>query len=247
MERTRPTARRNRLPGLATAAAIGAGMVMPLSAPASAHVRVLSEGAEAGKPATLQFRVPSEKEFSTTVRVDVTLPEGVTAGSVPVDDGWTINRTGGGKGGPHVVWTAQAGHEIKPADTHTFTVRVNPLPDEAVLRFDTAQTYSDGSVVNWNQPATGGQEPDFPAPELVLDPAAVSEPPSSGSGPEGGPHPAVSEGSGPSAAPQVKTAADTSDGQDISLVVWAVAGTLAAVGLIALVRRLKRPSTGRHG
>ena len=246
MERTRPTPRRNRLPGLATATAIGAGMVMLLSAPASAHVRVLSEGAEAGKPATLRFRVPSEKEFSTTVRVDVTLPDGVTAGSVPADDGWTISRTGGGNA-PHVVWTARAGHEIKPTETQTFTVRVNPLPGEAVLRFDTAQTYSDGSVVNWNQPATGGQEPDFPVPELVLDPAAVSQPPSSGSGPEDGTHPAVSEGPGPSATPRGKTAADTSDGQDISLAVWAVAGTLAGVGLIALVRRLKRPSTGRHG
>ncbi|MFF1735713.1 DUF1775 domain-containing protein [Streptomyces sp. NPDC058247] len=52
-------------------------------------------------------------------------------------------------------------------------VRVGPLPKEASLTFDVAQTYSDGSVVSWNESGTGGEEPDFPAPVLVLDAAAA--------------------------------------------------------------------------
>lgn len=230
-------ARRNRRPrALAFVAAVSAGAVMLPAAPASAHVRVLSEGAEAGKPATLRFRVPSEMEFSTTVRIDVALPEGVTAASVPSVKGWTVSRAGGGgKAASHIVWTAGSGNEIKPAETRTFTVRAEPLPKQAVLRFDTVQTYSDGSVVTWNQPSTGGREPDFPSPELVLDAAAVPGQRT----PEERPHATVGGDTEPSATPEAKTA-DASEGQDVSLAVWAVAATLAAVGLVALLRRLRR-------
>lgn len=237
MERAHRNALRSRLPrALAATAVISAGAVMLLSGPAAAHVRVLSEGAEAGKPATLQFRVPSEMEVSTTVRIDIALPEGVTADSVPAVKGWTVSRTDGS----HIVWTAQAGNEIKPAETRTFTVRADPLPKKGVLRFDTAQTYSDGSVVNWNQPSTGGEEPDFPAPELVLDPAAVPEAPPPGSRPVE-PRPA--------ATAQADLAADMSEGRDVSLAVYAVAGTLAAGGVVTLLLRLRRraPTHARRG
>ncbi|MGH3244350.1 MAG: DUF1775 domain-containing protein, partial [Spirillospora sp.] len=225
------------------AVAVGAGTVVLLPGTASAHVRVLSEGAEAGKPATLRFRVPSEKEVSTTVRVDVTLPKGVTADSVPAVKGWTVTQSAVGgmaNGGAHIVWTARAGNEIRPADTRTFTVRADPLPKVGVLRFDTAQTYSDGSVVNWNQPSTGGQEPDFPTPELVLDPAAVPAAPPPGSAAEERSHSAIGEQPKLSATPRANTVSDASEGRDISIAVFAVAGTLAAVGLVALARRLRR-------
>ncbi|TMR40641.1 DUF1775 domain-containing protein [Actinomadura geliboluensis] len=238
------SARLNPLPRTAMAvgavAVMSAAMVTLPAAAASAHVRVLSEGAEAGRPATLRFRVPSEKEFSTTVRIDIALPEGVTADSVPEIEGWTISRT------PqrHIVWTARAGHEIRPAETQTFTVRAKPLPNEGVLRFDTAQTYSDGSVVNWNQPSAGGREPDFPSPELVLDPAAVREaPPPAGAAPK---PPAATEPAGAEPA-GAEAATGAAEEGGLPVAVWAVGGVLAGGGLAVLLRRLLRASAGRHG
>ncbi|TMR27494.1 DUF1775 domain-containing protein [Actinomadura geliboluensis] len=230
--RLNPLARTAMAFGAATA--MSAAMVTLLASPASAHVRVLSEGAEAGRPATLQFRVPSEKEFSTTVRIDIALPEGVTADSVPEIEGWTISRT------PqrHIVWTARAGHEIRPAETQTFTVRAKPLPKEGVLRFDTAQTYSDGSVVNWNQPSTGGREPEFPSPELVLDPVAVRQAP-----PPSGEAPKPSATGGATSEPKTRSA----EGNGVPAAFWAVGGVLAGGGLAVLLRRLLQASAGRHG
>ncbi|WP_307168026.1 DUF1775 domain-containing protein [Streptomyces sp. B3I7] len=141
---------------------------------ASAHVRVFSQGAKEGSPATLSFRVPSEKADVTTVRVDVALPQGVAPTNVPLASGWTQKEvTSPADKATHIMWTATAGHEIKPDDHHYFYVRVRPLPKEPSIAFDVTQTYSDGSVVNWNERQTGSKEPAFPAPTLVLDAAAV--------------------------------------------------------------------------
>ncbi len=145
-----------------------------LAGPASAHVRVFSDGAKEGSPATLRFRVPSEKADATTVRVDVTLPKGVTPTDVPPAFGWTGKEMPSPEdGATQVMWTATAGHELKPDEHRYFDVRVGPLPKEASIAFDVAQTYSDGSVVNWNERQTGAEEPDFPTPVLVLDAAAA--------------------------------------------------------------------------
>ncbi|MFJ6392863.1 YcnI family protein [Streptomyces sp. NPDC091972] len=151
-----------------------AGTLLLFAGTASAHVRVFSEGAKEGSPATLQFRVPSEKADVTTVRVDVALPRGVVPASVPPASGWTwkegVSPT---DRATHIIWTAAAGHEIKPDDHRYFDMQVGPLPKRASIAFDVAQTYSDGSVVNWNERQTGGKEPDFPAPVLVLDAASA--------------------------------------------------------------------------
>ncbi|MFD3560910.1 DUF1775 domain-containing protein [Streptomyces sp. NPDC058686] len=94
--------------------------------------------------------------------------------ATPPAAGWTPRRTPSAPdGATHIVWTATSGHELKPDAHRYFDVRVGPLPKEAILTFDVAQTYSDGSVVNWNESGKGGEEPDFPAPVLVLDAAAA--------------------------------------------------------------------------
>ncbi|MFJ6392893.1 DUF1775 domain-containing protein [Streptomyces sp. NPDC091972] len=72
-----------------TAMGTAVGSLLLLAGPASAHVRVFSDGATNGAPATLRFRVPSEKADATTIRLDVTLPEGGTPTAVPAAPGWT--------------------------------------------------------------------------------------------------------------------------------------------------------------
>ncbi|MFI8932351.1 DUF1775 domain-containing protein [Streptomyces sp. NPDC053474] len=169
--RTRPSRRAHR----ATAALVtAAGTLLLLTGTASAHVRVFSEGAKEGSPATLRFRVPSEKADTTTVRVDVALPTGVTSTGAPPTPGWTRKEVPAAEGGAaHVVWTATAGHELKPDEHRYFDVRVGPLPKRSSIAFEVAQTYADGTVARWNQEPTGGKEPDFPAPVLVLDATAA--------------------------------------------------------------------------
>ena len=43
------------------------------------------------------------------------------------------------------------------------------LPDAQTVSLPATQTYSDGTVVKWDQPTPpGGAEPEYPAPELAL-------------------------------------------------------------------------------
>lgn len=165
---------RRRTHRAAAVLATAAGALFLVAGPASAHVRVFADGAKEGSPATLRFRVPSEEADATTVRVDVTLPKGVTSTGIPPASGWTRKEIPSPSGGTtQVMWTATAGHEIKPDEHRYFDVQVGPLPKKASIAFDVAQTYSDGSIVNWNERQTGTKMPDFPAPVLVLDAAAA--------------------------------------------------------------------------
>ncbi|MER6186074.1 DUF1775 domain-containing protein [Streptomyces sp. NPDC001652] len=136
-------------------------------------MRVFADGAKQESPATLRFRVPSEKADATTVRVDVSLPKGVTSTAIPPAPGWKQKEMSSPQGVTQIMWTATAGHELKPDAHRYFDVKVGPLPNKASIAFDVAQTYSDGSVVNWNERQTGAKEPEFPAPVLVLDAAAA--------------------------------------------------------------------------
>jgi Domain of unkown function (DUF1775) len=106
------------------------------------------------------------------------------------------------------TWTAAPGAGIAPDQFAQFRVDVK-LPDSGTASFPAAQTYSDGTVVRWDQPTTSGaSEPEHPTPTLTLT-------------------------AGPStqnqhdAAPQVHPAADT-------MARW-LAGAGIAVGVVAVV------------
>ena len=68
-----------------------------------------------------------------------------------------------------ITWTASSDAAIKPGEFQQFLVSVG-LPDfEGDLVFPTAQTYSNGKVVNWvQQTPPGGPEPENPAPTVTL-------------------------------------------------------------------------------
>lgn len=164
-------ARRHTAP-LVTLALGAAGALLLIAPPASAHVRVIGDVIP-GKPATLQFRVPSELRTATTVRIAVDVPNNLTVTGVPPVDGWRTQRAAGPGGrGTRLVWTAKPGHEIKPAASKVFPVRVGAVPDTRSLTFATEQTYSNGTISSWTQPQQGAEEPEFPAPTLLVDPTA---------------------------------------------------------------------------
>ncbi len=70
-----------------------------------------------------------------------------------------------------------------------FAISAGPLPAPGKLAFPAGQTYSDGSVVTWADPAVEGQpEPAHPAPAFTVtaakavDPAVATAEPVPGTG-----------------------------------------------------------------
>jgi uncharacterized protein YcnI len=159
--------------------------VFAVALPASAHVTVTAPGAtRGGGDQEITFRVPVEKNLET-VKLTVALPTDTPIASVDVKPvpGWThvektvklakpIKTDDGDitEAVSQITWTAGAGQGLKPGEYGDFTIIAGQLPDAATLVFAAIQTYSDGSVVSWNQRQAAGStvEPDFPAPTLAL-------------------------------------------------------------------------------
>ncbi|MGC5165629.1 YcnI family protein [Luteimicrobium sp. DT211] len=187
-----PRARAARLarPLAVGAAALALTVAAPLAA--EAHVRVTPDQAAAGSYAVLTFRVPTESATASTTKVVVDLPADHPFSSVsyqPVP-GWTTKvvttklakpvETKAGatitEAPTQVIWTAEKGHAVAPGQFQQFSVSAGPVPDDVTsLELPAHQTYSDGSVVDWDEatPASG-EEPEHPAPVLQVVPADAS-------------------------------------------------------------------------
>ncbi|MEW2065861.1 YcnI family protein [Streptomyces sp. NPDC007346] len=170
---------------IAIAAGVAASTVLLLAGPAAAHVSVQPQGEAAkGGYATLNFKVPNERDQASTVKLEVNFPadhplSSVTPEAVP---GWKIEITKGKLDKPlevhgrkideavtKVTWTAD-GSKIEPGYFQQFPVSVGQLPEDAdQLVFKAIQTYDNKEVVRWiEEPTANGEEPDSPAPVLAL-------------------------------------------------------------------------------
>ena len=136
---------------------------------ASAHVVVSAPDAEQGGYSVLTFRVPTESDTASTSSVKVTLPGLNSARTQPIP-GWTSTvEKDSSDLAVSVTWTANPGSEVGPGQFQQFLLSAGPLPAEDTVSFPATQTYTDGEVVNWNEPmAEDGSEPEFPAPTLTL-------------------------------------------------------------------------------
>ncbi|MFY1677798.1 MULTISPECIES: YcnI family protein [unclassified Streptomyces] len=165
--------------------AVTGAAVLFLSGPAWAHVTVEPEGSAArGGYATVNFKVPNERDDSSTTKLEVTFPAAHPLSSVlpaPVP-GWTTEVTESPLDEPveahgrkltravtKVTWTAD-GDGIESGFFQSFPVSLGALPDDADrLVFKAIQTYSDDEVVRWIEvPEAGDDEPANPAPVLEL-------------------------------------------------------------------------------
>lgn len=174
---------------LVCALVVTLGAALALAAPlaASAHVHVDPDTAQPGGYATLTFRVPNESATTATVKIEVDLPSKTPFGAVsyqPVP-GWSatvVTRTLPKpvktatatitEAPTKVVFTADAGTQIGPSQFQQFTISAGPVPDTGSIMMPVHQTYSDGTVVDWDQktPASG-EEPEHPAPTLYVNDA----------------------------------------------------------------------------
>jgi uncharacterized protein YcnI len=154
-----------------TAGAAGL-LVLAAAGTASAHVSADAPGATRGGYAVVTFRVPNESATATTTGVTVTLPTDNPLKSVrsaPLA-GWSAAVVRSTDGTPTAVtWTAGPGTSIGADQFGQFAIDVGPLPDTGSITFNTTQTYSNGSVVAWDEaPNADGSEPEHPAPVLAL-------------------------------------------------------------------------------
>jgi uncharacterized protein len=155
--------------GAALAGIVAAGAI---AAAASAHVHVDVEGeATAGQPAELVFEVPNERDDAATVSIEVQMPrEADLTDVVPAAvEGWGITTTLRDDDVVDTIrWDATGAGLVADASA-ALAVGVGPLPAVESLTFPTVQTYDDGEVVRWIEPAVAGQpEPELPVPTLAI-------------------------------------------------------------------------------
>ncbi|MFD8260017.1 YcnI family protein [Streptomyces griseoluteus] len=170
------------------AVAVAGATVLAVSVPAFAHVSVQPEGTAAkGGYATVDFKVPNERDNASTTKVEVNLPAEHPLASVmpqPVP-GWSVKVTRSkldkpltvhgekiGEAVTKVTWTAD-GKGIQPGYFQKFPLSLGALPEDTdQLVFKAIQTYSNKEVVRWIEvPQEGQDEPENPAPTLALSAA----------------------------------------------------------------------------
>lgn len=147
------------------------GVGLAVGAPAAwAHVHVSSDDAARGARALVTFQVPNESDTGArTTALTVALPN-VTSASAEYLPGWavTLDRDAAAGIVRSVTWTAVPDGGIGTDQFGLFRISVQ-LPDADTVSFPATQSYSDGTVVKWDQPPlSGGAEPEHPAPVLTL-------------------------------------------------------------------------------
>jgi uncharacterized protein YcnI len=173
---------------LAVLLAMVTAMVLLGAGVASAHVTVNPRSVAPNGFTELTFRAPNEAAKADFTKLEVHLPASNPLGSVsprPIP-GWSISTSRAKLANPIVTddgttteylasvsWTA-TGDGIPPGQYQDFDISAGPMPASGSLTFTADQSYSDGSVVKWDQIAkAGAAEPAHPAPVLTIaDPTA---------------------------------------------------------------------------
>jgi uncharacterized protein YcnI len=224
-------------------AATTAAMIALGAGAASAHVTVNPDDTGANGYSHLTLNVPNESATAKTNKLEVKLPTDTPFTSVSVKqiDGWTAQvvtselpkpvTVGGStvtKAPTSVVWTANdAAHEIGQNQYQTFSLSVGKLPAAGTkVVLPAAQTYTDGSVVNWNETAQDGQpEPKHPAPSFTTTAADDATP-----APRTSTSAAVAQG-----ATAATPASQTSDVAGVWGLVLGALGAILGAAALALV------------
>ncbi|MEU0399919.1 YcnI family protein [Streptomyces sp. NPDC006197] len=183
VSRTRTSARAVLAGGIALSS------VVLLSGTAFAHVSVQPQGEAAkGGYATVNIKVPNERDNASTVKLEVNFPLDHPLASVmpqPIP-GWKAEVTKSKLDKPlelhgkkineavsKVTWTAD-GSGIGPGQFQQFPLSLGRLPEDAdQLVLKSIQTYSNKEVVRWiEEQKEGAEEPENPAPVLKLSAAS---------------------------------------------------------------------------
>jgi uncharacterized protein YcnI len=137
-------------------AALSTILTFAFAGVALAHVEISPDTVPGGQTRTYAVEVPTEKEVPTT-GVELAIPEGFEVTGVEAPEGWQ-----GEVRGDTMAWT---GGEIPVAESEEFVFEGRAPEEAGEFAFDAAQTYGDGSVVNWD-----GADSEAPAPMVTVQP-----------------------------------------------------------------------------
>ncbi len=123
-----------------------------------AHVVVSPEEVVVAARQDFSVGVPNEKDIPTT-SVRLVIPEGLESVTPYVKQGWTIEMKESGEGEEakvtEITWS---GGEITKGLRDAFVFRAMTPAKEGTLTWKVYQTYSDGTVVSWDQTPSEGEE-----------------------------------------------------------------------------------------
>jgi uncharacterized protein YcnI len=129
---------------------------------AFAHARVSPAVSLAGELQQYSLAVPTEKEGARTTKIVLTLPDGFSIDSFTPSPGWQrqVQQTGSGEDAviQKVTWS---GGSVPTGEDSTFWFLGQPAKSGSYT-FTVEQTYSDGSIVNWD----GSASSEDPAPTI---------------------------------------------------------------------------------
>jgi uncharacterized protein YcnI len=152
---------RRRLP-----VALAAGVLAALATATTAfgHARLSPDVSLSNSLQLFSLAVPTEKEGVTTTKVVLTVPSGFSIDSFVPSPGWQreLQSTGSGENTviQKVTWTG--GHT--PTEDDSLFQFLASGSSAQTYTFQVQQTYSDGSIVNWNGPESS----ESPAPTIEL-------------------------------------------------------------------------------
>jgi uncharacterized protein YcnI len=142
--------------------ALAALSALIAAATASAHAHVSPSVVPAKDSQVFTLAVPTEKEDASTTKIEFTPPEGFSIDSFVPSPGWKrdVQQTGSGEDAviTKVTWD---GGDVPHGEATGFQF-LGRTDSSKTYTFGVRQTYSDGSVVDWNGPESS----DTPAPTI---------------------------------------------------------------------------------
>jgi len=135
---------------------------LALPAAAFAHAKVSPPDAVKGESQVFTLAVPTEKDGVRTTKVELTPPAGFGIDSFMPSPGWSreVQQTGSGENAVVTKVTWSGGH-VPTGEDAAFSFLADPASAK-MYTFEVRQTYTDGTVVDWNGPESS----DTPAPTL---------------------------------------------------------------------------------
>jgi uncharacterized protein YcnI len=135
---------------------------LALAASAFAHAHLSPSIVPTEESQVFTVAVPTEKEDATTTKVELTPPDGFSIDSFIPAAGWKRNVDQTGSGEDAVITKVTWDGGSVPTGEATGFQFLGRADSSKTYAFNVRQTYSDGSVVDWN----GDASSDAPAPTV---------------------------------------------------------------------------------
>lgn len=188
---------------------------------ASAHIDPDPVAVEAGAIATVTFGVEHGCDDSPTTGLAIKVPDGITDAAAVAKDGWTTSTAAG------VV--SFTGGNLDAATPDTFSITFTAPAAPGTVHFPIVQTCAAGQTAWIEIPADGGDEPEHPAPAVLI----TDGPPTSAElSPAGHDEETVATGAADHHAEEAAVTTVAATSHDDSSNTGAIVGVIAAIVII---------------